>query len=80
MYCVCLFMQKRSAMSNKSEEQKRIEKTAAQKIKRARTTRQGTFGAASACRSFSDDEIIAWVKENLDYLKINTRNSINRHK
>lgn len=67
-------------MSNKSEEQKRIEKTAAQKTKRARTTRQGTFGAASSCRSLSDDEIIAWVKENLDYLKINTRRPINRHK
>ena len=67
-------------MSNKSEEQKRIEKTAAQKIKRARTTRQGTFGAASGCRSLSDEEIIAWVKENLDYLKINTRRPINRHK
>lgn len=67
-------------MSNKSEEQKRIDKTAAQKIKRARTTRQGTFGAASSCRSLSDDEIIAWAKENLDYLKINTRRPINRHK
>jgi hypothetical protein len=67
-------------MSNKSPEQERIERTAAQKIKRAKTTRQGTFGAASACRSFSDDEIIAWVKENLDYLKTNTRRPINRHK
>jgi hypothetical protein len=67
-------------MSNKSEEQKRIERTAEQKIKRARTTRQGTFGAASVCRSLSDDEIIAWVKENLDYLKNYTRKSINRHK
>ncbi len=67
-------------MSNKSPEQERIEKTAAQKTKRARTTRQGTFGAASACRSLSDEEIIAWVKENLVYLKTNTRNSINRHK
>lgn len=67
-------------MSNKSEEQKRIDQTAAQKIKRAKTTRQGTFGAASACRSLTDDEIIAWVKENIDYLKTNTRKSINRHK
>ncbi len=67
-------------MSNKSEEQRRIETTAAQKTKTPRTTHQGTFGAASACRSLSDDEIIAWVKENLDYLKINTRKSINRHK
>ena len=67
-------------MSNKSEEQKRIDQTAAQKIKRAKTTRQGTFGAASACRSLTDDEIIAWVKENIDYLKINTRKRINRHK
>ncbi len=67
-------------MSNKSEEQRRIEKTAAQKIKKPKRTRQGTFGAASACRSLSDDEIIAWVKENLDYLKINTRKPINRHK
>jgi len=57
-------------MSNKSDEQKRIEKTAAQKIKRAKTTRQGTFGAASACRSLSDDEIIAWAKENPEYFKI----------
>ena len=67
-------------MSNKSPEQERIERTAAQKIKRAKTMRQGTFGAASACRSLSDDEIIAWVKENLDYLKTNTRKSIHRHK
>ena len=67
-------------MSNKSEEQKRIEKTAAQKIKRAKTTRQGTFGAASACRSLSDDEIVAWVKENIDYLKNNTRRPISQHK
>lgn len=67
-------------MSNKSEEQRRIEATAAQKTKTPRTTRQGTFGAASACRSLSDDEIIAWVKENLDYLKIYTRRPINRHK
>lgn len=67
-------------MSNKSEEQKRIEKTAALKVKKSRKTPQGTFGAASACRSLSDDEIVAWVKENLDYFKINTRKLINRHK
>ena len=67
-------------MSNKSLEQERIDQTAAQKIKQAKTTRQGTFGAAGACRSLSDDEIIAWVKENIDYLKNNTRRSINRHK
>ncbi len=67
-------------MSNKSEEQKRIEATAAQKIRKPRTTRQGTFGAASACRSLSDNEIISWVKENLDYLKINTRKPTNLYK
>ena len=67
-------------MSNKSEEKKRIDKTAALKVKKPRITRQGTFGAASACRSLSDDEIVAWVKGNLDYLKINTRKPIRRHK
>jgi hypothetical protein len=67
-------------MSNKSPEQERIDQTAAHKIKRARTTRQGTFGAASSCRSLTDDEIIAWVKENIDYLKNNTRRPINRNK
>jgi hypothetical protein len=67
-------------MSNKLEGKRRIEAAAARKIKTAKTTRQGTFGAASACRSLSDEEIIAWVKENLDYLKINTRKPTNRHK
>ncbi len=67
-------------MSNKSDEQKRIEKTAAQKIKRAKTTRQGTFGAASKCRSLTDDEIISWINKNPGYLKNNTRRPINRHK
>lgn len=53
-------------MSNKSEGQKRIEATAAQKVRKPRTTRQGTFGAASACRSLTNEEIIVWVKENLE--------------
>ena len=80
MCCVCLFIIQRIEMSNKSEEQRRIEATASQKIKKPRITRQGTFGAASSCRSLSDEEIISWVKENLDYLKTNTRKPINRHK
>lgn len=67
-------------MRNKTDEQKRIEKTAAHKVKKAKTTRQGTFGAASACRSLSDDEIMAWVAKNLHYLKNNTREMPNRHK
>lgn len=50
-------------MSNKSPEQERIDQTATHKINRAKTARQGTFSAASACRSLSDDEINAWVKK-----------------
>jgi hypothetical protein len=67
-------------MSNKSPEQERIDQTATHKINRAKTARQGTFSAASACRSLSDDEINAWVKKNLDLLKNNSCRSINRHK